>query len=449
MRLQNGRGKKTVNMRISAVWAGAVLAGVAVRAAEQSGPVRPLANDYVAVCRSPDPARIYCYTPGLVRLDTGRLIATMDFGGAGWKKGEPRGHIFASDDHGKTWSLRGRFPFLHARPFTAGTSLYVLGHNGDLMVVRSDDKGETWQAPVKLSQGQHWHQSACNVWYAHGCVYLVMERRVSTRIKTWSVGELAPVLMRGKVGADLTRRENWTFASELSFHDVLPTVETDPGIDYFGVPFYSSAYPKGGMPAPGRECAPIGWLETNVIQITDPNHDWYDPQGRTFHLWARAHTGATGYAAIAKVVEQSDGSMVTLLEKVPSGKKALFVPCPGGQMRFHVLYDVQTRLYWLLSSQATDSMTRADKLPPDRYNLPNNERHRLQLHFSKNMIDWCFAGLVAVGATPRESRHYASMVIDGDNLDILSRSGDAQAKSAHDGDMITFHVVRRFRDLVY
>ena len=118
-------------------------------------------------------------------------------------------------------------------------------------------------------------------------------------------------------------------------------------------------------------------------------------------------------------------------------------------MRFHVVYDEQTRLYWLLSTQATDSMTRADRLPADRFNLPNNERQRLQLHFSKNCVDWCFAGMVAMGDTQGQARHYASMIIDGDDLIVLSRSGDHRAKSAHDGNIITFHRICDFRGLVY
>lgn len=432
---------------------GWAIAASAVAAAasggEVGGPVRPLANEYVVVTESPSPTDVFCYTPGLARLDGGRFVATMDFGGKGMKKGAPHGRIFTSDDHGATWTNRSSFPFQHARPFVAGRALYVLGQSGDLVVVRSDDGGTTWGPSVKLSDGQHWHQSACNVWYANGCVYLVMERRVSERIKTWPVGELAPVLMRGRTDADLAKRESWTFASELSFHDTLPNIERDPGIDFFGVPFFPSDYPFGSLPALTRNSAPIGWLETNVVQFRDPDHIWFDPGGKTFHLWARAHTGGTGYAAIAKVVENADGSLTTTLEKMPSGKTALFLPCPGGQMRFHVLYDDATKLFWLLSSQATDSMTRADRLPKDRFNLPNNERHRLQLHFSKNMVDWCFAGVVAIGATPLESRHYASMAIDGDDLCVLSRSGDARAKSAHDGNLITFHRVKNFRSLVY
>ncbi len=141
--------------------------------------------------------------------------------------------------------------------------------------------------------------------------------------------------------------------------------------------------------------------------------------------------------------------MKTMLQTAPSGKKMVYLPLPGGQMRFHILYDAQSKLYWLLSSQATDSMTRAELLPENRFNLPNNERHRLQLHFSRNCVDWCFAGIVALAPDAGQGRHYASMVIDGDDLCVLSRSGDQRAKSSHDGNLITFHVVHGFRQLVY
>jgi hypothetical protein len=94
-------------------------------------------------------------------------------------------------------------------------------------------------------------------------------------------------------------------------------------------------------------------------------------------------------------------------------------------------------------------MRRADRLGDERYNLPNNERRRLQLHFSRNMIDWCFAGIVDIGATERSSRHYASMAVHDRDLIILSRSGNEKAKSAHDGNLITLHKIKDFRSLIY
>lgn len=73
----------------------------------------------------------------------------------------------------------------------------------------------------------------------------------------------------------------------------------------------------------------------------------------------------------------------------------------------------------------------------------------MHLYFSKNMVDWCFAGIVAEGASDLESRNYGSMVVKGNDLLILSRSGDKRAASPHNGNLITFHVLRDFRKLVY
>jgi len=408
---------------------------------------RPLANEFTVVYQSPDPATIYAYSPGLARLQDGRLVATMDQGGAGVEKLPGarrgkwvwRGRIFTSDDRGRTWTHRSDTPMEHARPFVAGNALYVLGQWGDLIIMRSHDRGQTWSEPVELTEGQRWHQAPCNVHYTRGRVYLVMERGTETG--------LAPVLMSARVGDDLARREAWTFSNVLSFNDAIRTAGPPHLI---GVPFYKEGPTVPSDPKNPRSMGRPGWLETNVVQFTDPDHDWYDPSGRTFHLFMRAHTGATNLACLAKAVEADDGRSITVsLENAPSGEPMLYVPFPGGQMKFHILYDEKTRLFWLLSSQSTDSMTRPDRLPANRFNLPNNERHRLALHFSKNCIDWCFAGLVATSGNPGQGRHYASMIIDGDDLHVLSRSGDARAKDAHDGNLITFHTVGRFRELIY
>ncbi|MDR1284199.1 MAG: glycoside hydrolase [Opitutaceae bacterium] len=421
--------------------------------------------DFTIVVSSPSPGDTWCYSPGLCRCPDGALIATMDFGGPGVARldgpksgnGDDKsvgnqGRIYRSEDGGRTWHLQALFPFYHARPFYAGKdnkTLYVLGHSHDLVIMRSDDNGRTWSAPATLTHDEVWSQAPCNVHYANGSVYLVMEKQLRFDAASWRSNGFGAILMRGRMDADLTRPEAWTCAQSFSLRDICP----EQRIPFLGAPFFPVKDGPEGELAPGRRPWPLGWLESNVVQITDPDHYWYDPAGRTFHLLARAATNTTNLAALLKVVEHADGSMTTHLQETPCGEKMLYLPLPGGQMKFHILQDTcapdSTNLYWLLSTQATDSMTRAERLPADRFNAPNDERQRLQLHYSKNCVDWCFASIVATGATQKQARHYASMAIDGDDLLILSRSGNEHAASAHNGNLITFHRVRNFRALAH
>jgi len=437
-------------------------------AADHVNAGRPLADDEQVLYRSPDPARIHSYSPGIWRMPGGRLIATCDLGGPGVAelpgvkassaRGDRRwqGKVFVSDDHGQSWRHVHDFPFMHARPFTAGGRAYVLGQDGDLRIIASDDS-EQWSEPVALSDGEHWHQAPCNVWHANGCVYLVMERRHERGMRgCWPVGSLAPVLLRAREDDDLLRPEAWTRSSELVFQDLHPHGSPSDLM----VPFLPCAADSTVMAAPHRAMAPLGWLESNVVRIDDPAHVWHDPSGRTFHILMRAHTGCTGLACLLRARECGDeagtGAIVVEPEQSLAGEDFHYLPLPGGQMKFHLLFDDETRLFWLLSTQATDSMTRPELLSDDRYGIPDNERRRLQLHFSRNMVDWCFAGVVCEGANERASRHYASMVIDGDDLLVLARSGSPEIRhpeepwqDAHETNLITQHRLRDFRSLVY
>ena len=252
---------------------------------------RQLAQDFVAVFSSDDPSTRVAYSPGIETLGNGRLIATMDLGlVVGGKKLEMKGgipanrdnwlgRVFTSDDRGRSWTERGRFPARHARPFRCGRSVYILGHSDDLVVLRSDDGGIKWSEPVTLTKGDFWHAAPCNVWRSGGSVSFVMEKVTDPSFKEWSVSVLAPVVLSAKEGADLTRRESWVFSNEVVFRDLEKARQV-------GVPFF-----KPGPQTPGKKDvrgnAPAGWLEFNTLQVMDPNDVWFDASGRTLHLMGR------------------------------------------------------------------------------------------------------------------------------------------------------------------
>ncbi|WP_167549738.1 KpsF/GutQ family sugar-phosphate isomerase [Ensifer aridi] len=422
------------------------------------GPLgRSLAPNFSVVYRSPEPTTIFCYTPGIARSKNGRLIATLDVGGPGVayvsgpkasRAGGTRfgqGKLFTSDDGGSNWLHRMDFPFWHARPFFADDVLYVLGQQGDLMIMASHDYGNTWSEPARLSRGEKWHGSACNIHYHGRHLYLALDQRKDLRIEGWNVAGLAPRVLRARVDANLLDRTEWSFSDASPFNNIV----SDEAVDWWGVPFYRTPERRPAELGAGRVCAPMGWLEPNIVRFLDPSHTWHDPSGKTLHLLLRSNTGGTGYAALAKVIEDDDGRMRTFIERAPSGKNALFMPLPGGHLKYYILFDSKSSLFWLVSSQPTDSMAKLSALSSERYNLANNERHRLQLHFSKNCVDWCFAGLVTAGVGERHARNYPSMVIDGEDLVVLCRSGDDASLNAQYTNLITSHRIRDFRSLIY
>jgi hypothetical protein len=375
------------------------------------------------IATSPQPDSIFLYTPGIVEGFDGRYVVAVDYGGPGtytldgpksdfgdYKAGNQI-RILLSDDKGRTWrETSARIPMMHEILFKAGRSLYMVGHSGRLLVTRSDDNGESWSEPAVLCPEPRWHQSCTAVDHHDGKVTLVYEKWVAQPHPWPGVG---PVLMQAREDEDLTQASNWKF-SELY----------NPDEDM------EAARPSGiPVNAPGSP----GMLETNVVRVYDPQRPFYDSTGRSVVLMARASTGFPDIGVMLRGYEREDGSLaIGRLHK--NDGEVYFTHIPGADLKFYVLYDPETCLYWLLHSQIDGRM---------------NGRRRLALSYSPDLLRWTFAGLVAVGPTDHSARHYATMIIDGDDLCIVSRSGDERARTAHDGNIVTFHRVRRFRDLVY
>ena len=372
---------------------------------------------------SPDPDSIFLYTPGIVEGFDGRFVVSIDYGGPGsYKLDGPKSdfgdyrsgnqiRILLSDDGGKSWrETPSRIPMMHEILFKAGKSLYMIGHSGRLLITRSDDNGETWSDVSVLCPEPRWHQSCTPVDIHDGKVTLVYEKWVSDGHPWPGVG---PVLMQAKADDDLTQASSWKF-SELY----------DPDGDM------EASRPSG---IPVTDPMKGGILETNVVRVYDEKNPFYDPSGKSVVLMMRASTGFPDIGVMMKGVEKPDGSLaVEKLQK--NGKDMFFAHIPGADLKFYTVYDPDSKLYWLLHSQIDGRM---------------NARRRLALSYSPDLLHWTFAGLVAVGPADNGARHYATMTIHGDDLLIVSRSGDEKARNAHDGDLVTFHTVNNFRSLIY
>ena len=97
-------------------------------------------------------------------------------------------------------------------------------------------------------------------------------------------------------------------------------------------------------------------------------------------------------------------------------------------MKFHIQFDEKSGLFWMAASVIKEQ---------------HNERRHLGLFWSPNLENWVCAGLVASGCADNAARHYATLAIDGEDLLILSRSGDANACTAHNNNMQTLHRITK------
>lgn len=422
--------------------------------------IAPLAASGVPVFAAPDVDKVRVGNPALEAMPNGRLVAAVDLLGPGVKhvsgpKGKLahlnfwlQGKIFTSGDKGQTWNFRQDFPFSNPILFRDGPILYLLGHCGNLRIMRSADGGETWSAPAALapSEDDAYTLPPANVLHANGSIYLVLMRITDFGIKGEPAPALAAVVLRAREGANLLERKSWTWACTTTpFRDLFPAAL----LEGFGVPFFTIPERVHGQNAGGgRWVFRPGWDSVHVLQIRDGNHYWYDPTGKALHLLARAYVHRGNVAVFARLEENQAGALQVRLENAPAGSRMPLLPLPGGNLRFHIVYDEPSALFWLASNQVTDSMCRAERLPRDRHGLPWDESHRLQLHYSRNLVDWSFAGLIDAGANPAEMRSAPRLAIQGNDLYCVCSSGRADGRSPYETGVVTLHAVPAFRELV-
>ncbi len=199
----------------------------------------------------------------------------------------------------------------------------------------------------------------------------------------------------------------------------------------------------------GRDAGGNWFLEGNVVEI----------RGELYVLLrTRIDVQLTaGLTSVCKLEDDGQTMKYRFLQ---------FYPMPGGQNKFKIVYDDKSSLFWTCSTMVPDPYQPPQPLAGRGFSgTPGNMRRILMLSYSIDGLNWFQAGCVAMSRNPLESFHYASPVIVGDDLLVLSRSsigaadqyreytwnsGIASGKAKlpynnHDSNMITLHRVEDFR----
>jgi hypothetical protein len=376
----------------------------------------PLAQEYAVVWHNPDP-EYYVEGSGLVRLDGGDFVAVVPVvPRAEWSEQRRAEHsrtrILRSGDGGRTWSLLSELPYYSAVPWVHDGALYLFANKGgttfrndDLLLLRSGDGGSTWSAPLTLFEGHFWNCHTGMV-LRDGRIY-------------WATDDLSygarrgPRVVCGDLSGDPLDARAWRLSNPVPFPGV-PDALTN---DRFGA--HRSQY-----------------LEPNVIDLYG--------QLRVLATVKPRRQSTTGLCAVFDL--NDDGQTLDL-------RFTQFHPMPGGQLKFCVIWDEVSRLFWATVNLAADGQSvldwwnAAEQRGTFRGNaIGGNDRRFLMLMYGVDGLNWFQAGCVAQAGKVSQSFMYPRPVVDGSDLVILARTS-VNAPNQHDADYATFHRVPDFRRL--
>jgi hypothetical protein len=351
------------------------------------------------VHHAPASAKIYIGSPSLVQLEDGTLLAKCDeFGPGSTEHTSAITRVFRSTDEGATWERISTIDGLFwSNLFEHRGGLYQIGtthHHGHLVALRSDDGGVTWSQPTSASQGLlhegEYHTAPMPMVEHEGRLWRAVEEAGGG--KKWGIRYRA-MMMSAPLEADLLDATAWQFTPYLAG-------STDWLAGEFG-----------------------GWLEGNAV---------VDPQRQLVNI-LRVEVPRGNVAAMLRY---RDGD-----SRLDFNPERDFFKMPGGAKKFTIRFDPVSDRYWSLVNDvpAEHDQRRASTV-----------RNRLSLASSADLREWRIERkLVGHPDVKRHGFQYPDWIFDGDNILALVRTahddGLGGAHSAHDANLLTFHVVKDFR----
>lgn len=373
---------------------------------------RPLAQDYTVAFRSRVPGRGIDGV-GIAKMPDGMLVATIPAVLAeGWAC-----VIVQSTDGGQRWGRPvAKLPCHTVTPFMHQGKLYLFADPWgerrrfiDMTLLQSDDAGRTWSDPVTVAEGTLWN---CQTGMA------ILNNRLYWAVDDRSLGPArrGHRVLAGDLSGDLMNPDAWRISNFVPFPG-LPESLLNPKM--------TGSYPSNPM------------LEPNVLNVNG--------RLRVLSAVKPPLQATTNLAAVFDIADDGEKLELSFTQ---------FHPMPGGQVKFCVVWDDVSKMFWATVNLAVDGQDQFQFEDPAEHRdsqpypggIGGNDRRFLMLMYGVDGLNWFPAGCVARAGRLGQSFMYASQVIDGDDLAIIARSS-VDGQNRHDADTATFHRVRNFRSL--
>lgn len=377
----------------------------------------------------PNKAEGFFMAPSLAKLPSGNLVAALPVGLAYPDGGRALRllRFYRSTDAGVSWKQICELPHDSCEP-------NLLVHQGRLYLLITPNGNNS-----KLERSSFPRDGKWGLWASasddEGLTWSPIKRVVEGPT---TPGQPSPVLNTGGQTAMVIRDGKLYLSVSHKFEKMAAvSCRLDQGILE---PAAWRISEMVDMPIP-REVAHESFRGATVMRVLEGNV--VEVSNRMLVI-ARAIINGGGTANMGAVFEILDrpGEPLEL-------KFLQLYPIPGGQLKFFIQHDRVSRLYWMASNLPCnptfliddETWSKARKL-----HASPSDRRSLTLWYSVDSLNWFPAGWVAKAQGWTQSFHYPVMLIDGDDLILVSRTG-RDSGNQHDVDMATFHRIKQFRDL--
>jgi hypothetical protein len=391
---------------------------------------RPAPAYSVIAKLAPKKAEGFFMAPALVKMPSGTLVAGVPVGQAYPEGG--RGlrtlRFYQSKDGGKAWKQVCELPYDSCEPnlLVHEGKLYLLitpnGNNAklershfprdgkwSLWAAASDDEGATWSPITRVLDG------------------LAPPGKSAPMLNTG--GQTAMVIKDGKLYLSVSDQFEMLAAASCRLDQGILNPRAWRISEMVELPIPREV----AHPSFQGKTTRMRVLEGNVVEVS----------GRLLVI-ARAIINGGGTANLGAVFE--------IIDRPGESLRLEFLqlyPIPGGQLKFYIVHDSMSRLYWMASNLPSnpafvvqDEAWRRTK----ELNASPSDRRSLLLWYSVDALNWFPAGWVARAQGWTQAFHYPVLLIDGDDLLLISRTG-LESGNQHDVDLATFHRITNFRKL--